>query len=170
MTVVFSIVVTYELLLTRLQLYPVTVLYSGGIAGAFLLLLHLSVELLLVNSEVILTTDEFSEVEGETIGIKQTESLDTIQLVLTLSLQFLHSFVKHRDTLIQCAQEAIFLFLDNFGNQLLLSLQFREGIAHLMNECWHELVEEAVLLTKEGISIAYGTAQDTTNNVASLSI
>ena len=156
--VVFGVVVAYELLFTSLQLRPVAVLDGSGITGTLLLLLHLDVELILIDGEAILATDEFREVEGETVGIEHTESLNTIQLVLALSLEICHSFIEQGDTFIECAQEAVFLLLDNLGNQLLLSLQFREGIAHLMNEGGDELIEEAILLSEEGISIAYGTA------------
>ena len=139
-TVVFGVVVAHELLFTSLKLRPVAVLNGSGIAGTLLLLLHLDVELFLVNGKAILTTDEFCEVEGETVGIEQAESLNTIQLVLALSLEICHSLVKQGNTLVECAQEAVFLFLDDLGNQLLLSFQFREGIAHLMNEGGNEFI------------------------------
>ena len=48
-TFVFCVVVAHELLLALSQLHPVAVLYGGGIACAFLLLLHLLIKLLLVN-------------------------------------------------------------------------------------------------------------------------
>ena len=59
---VFCIVVANKLLLTLGKLYPVAVLNSCSIAGALLLLLHLHVELLLVNGKTILTTDKLSKV------------------------------------------------------------------------------------------------------------
>ena len=132
--------------------------------------MHLNIELFLVNGEAILTTNQLGKVEGESVGVEQTESLDAIQLTLALSLQFLHSLVKQRDTLVEGAQEAVFLLLNHFGNQLLLSLQLREGVAHLMNEGWNELIEEAVLLSEEGVGITYGTTQNTTDDITSLSV
>ena len=52
----------------------------------------------------------------------------------------------------------------------MLSLQFREGVAHLLDEGRHELIEEALLLPQERIGIAHGTAQDATDDVTSLGI
>ena len=170
MTVVFGIVVAYKLLFTLCQFYPVAVLYSCGITGTILLFLHLNVELLLINGKTVLTTNQLCEVQGETIGVEQTEGLNAIQLVLALSLQFFHSFVKQGDSLVKCAEKRIFLFLDNLGNQLLLSLQFGEGIAHLVNEGGDEFIEETIFLAEESVSVANGTSQDTTNHIAGLCI
>ena len=170
MTVVFSIVVAHELLFTLSQLYPIAVLYSGSVASTLLLLLHLSIKGILINGETILTANQLGEVEREAIGVEQAESLYTIQFGLSLCLQFLHGLVQHRDTLVECTQEAVFLFLDNLGNQLLLSLQFGECIAHLVYQSRNELIKESVLLSEEGVCVAYGTTQDTTNHVTCLCI
>ena len=52
----------------------------------------------------------------------------------------------------------------------MLRLQFGEGVAHLMHERRHELIEERFLLTKERIGITHGATQDTTDHVTSLRI
>ena len=102
---IFSIVVAHELLLTLGKLYPVAVLNSSRVTGALLLLLHLYIELLLVNGEAVLTTDKLCKVERESVGVEQTECLNTIQLGLALSLQLTHSVVQHTDTLLKSTQE-----------------------------------------------------------------
>ncbi len=170
MTVVFGIVVAHELLFASLQLRPVAVLHSSGIAGALLLFLHLHVKLLLVNGEVVLTADQLSEVEGESVSVEQTESLYAIQLVLTFSLQLLHCIVQHGDTLVEGTQERLLLLFYDLGDQCLLCLQLWEGITHLMNEGGNELIDEPVLLTEEGIGIADGTAQDAADHITRLGI
>ena len=110
-TLIFGIVITYELLLTCGKFYPVAILDSSSIAGALLLLLHLYIKLRFINGKAVLATDQFCQVEWETIGVEQTEGLLTIELGLALSLQLLHGIVEHTDTLIQGAQERIFFFL-----------------------------------------------------------
>ena len=99
---IFSIIITYELLLALSQLYPVAVLYSSGVAGALLLLLHLYIELLLVNGKAVLSADKLSKVERESVSVEQTEGLNAIELGLALSLKLIHSLVKHADTLFEC--------------------------------------------------------------------
>ena len=170
MAVVFCIVVAHELLFASLQFYPVAVFNGSSVTGTLLLFLHLHVELLFIYREAVLATNQLCQVEGESVGVEQTESLYTIQLTLTLSLQFVHSIIQHRNTLVEGTQERIFLFLDHLGNQCLLRLQFGEGVAHLVNQCGNELIEETFLLSEECVGIAHCTAQNATNHVASLGI
>ena len=162
---VFCIVVTYKLLLTCSQLHPIRILYGCSITGTLFLFLHLNIKLLLIDSETVFTTNQFCQVKRETVSIEKAESLNTIKFGLTLCFQLLHGLVKQGDTLIQRTQEGIFLFLHHLRDQLLLSLQFRESIAHLMHKCRHELIEETFFLTKECISITHGTAKNTTNHI-----
>ena len=175
MTVVFSEVVAHELLHSRIariacDLYPVAVLHSGGIAGTVFLLLHLRLELLLVDGKTVLTTDEFREVERETVSVEQAEGLYTVELRLTCSLQLLHGIIQHTDTFIERAKERLFLLLDHLTDELLLCLQLREGVTHLVDEGGEQTIEEALLLSEEGVGIADGTAQDTTDDIACLRI
>ena len=102
---IFCIVVTNKLLLAFTQDFPVTILNSGSIAGTCLLLCHLLIELFLVNSIAVFCTDKFSEVEWETVGIEEAESLLTIKLCLTMCLQLVHCTIKEHDTLFQCTKE-----------------------------------------------------------------
>ena len=167
---VLGVVVAYELLLTLDKLHPVRILNGGGIAGTVLLLLHLHVELLFVDGETILTADKLCEVEREAIGVEETEGLDAIQLGLLLTAKLLHSLVEQRDALVEGAEEGVLLFLDDAADELLLSLQFGEGVAHLLDERRQELVEESLFLTEEGIGVAHGAAQDAADDIAGLGI
>ena len=182
--VVFGVVIAHELLLDRGRILgncgncdPVAVFHGGGIAGTLLLLLHLDVELLLINGKAVLTADELREVEGEAVGVEEAEGLDAVQdelgvgcWVLGVGLYFCHGFVEQGDTLVEGAQEAVFLFLDDLGDELLLGLQLGEGVAHLFHQGGHETVEESFFLSEEGVGIAHGTAQDAADDVACLCI
>ena len=171
MTVVFRIVVADELLFSSFQFCPVAILHSSSITGTLFLLLHLDIKLLLVNGEAVLTTNQLCEVEGEAIGVEQTESLNTIEYELLaigywlLAFYFCHRLIQQLDTLVKGTQEGIFLFFDNLRNQCLLSFQLWESIAHLMYEGRNEFIEETVFLSEESISIANGSSQDTTDDI-----
>ena len=170
MALIFGIVVAHELLFASGEFRPVAVFYGSGIAGTLLLLLHLHVKLLLIDGIAVLTTDQLREVERETVGIEEAECLYTVELGLALSLQLFHGLIQHGDTLIQRAQESLFLFLDHLHDQLLLGLQFRECITHLMDERRHQLMEERLLLPEERIGITHSTAQDSADHIARLRI
>ena len=170
MALVFGEVVANELLFAFAQDNPVGVLNSGSVACAFLLLLHLGVELVCSNGESVLAADELGEVEREAVCVEQTECLHAVELCLALLLQLVHSRVEHVDALLESAQERVFLLLDNVEDEVVLSLEFGERLAHLACQNGDELVEEAILLSEEGICVAHGTAQDAADYVASLSV
>ena len=132
MTFVLCIIVTNELLFAFTYNLPVTILNNSSIASTCFLLFHLFIELLLINGITILTTDKFGQVEWETICIKQAEGFLTIKFGLAMCLQFIHCTIEQCDTLIQCAQERIFLFLHHTTNQFTLCCKFRISNAHLM--------------------------------------
>ena len=170
MTFIFCIVVANKLLFTSYQIYPIRILNSSSIASTLFLFLHLNIKLLLIDGETILTTNEFRQIKRETISIKEAESLNTIKFGLALSFQLLHSFIKQGDTFIQRTQESIFFFLHHLRDELLLSFQFGESIAHLVNKCRNKFIKEVFLLAKERISITHSTTQNTTNHVTGLGI
>lgn len=157
-TLVFVIVVAHELLLTSLQFYPVAIFNGGCIAGAFFLLLHLYVEAVLINGEAIFAADEFRQVEGESVSVEELEGIGTGQFCLSLSLQGRHAVVEHADTAVEGAEERIFLFLDDAGDEFALCRQLGIGIAHLGNQRGHEFIDECFFLIEERVGIAYGTA------------
>ena len=163
-----------ELLLASGKLSPVAVLDGGGVAGALLLLLHLDVERSLVDGEAVLAADELCQVEGETVGVEQTESLLTTQLLPRSSFlgarDFSHSLVKQGDTLVEGTEERVLLLLDDAADERLLGLQLGEGVAHLLDERGQQLIQEGLLLSKERVGVAYGTAQDAADDVAGLGV
>ena len=169
-TFILGIVVTNELLFAFTQHFPVTILNDSSITGTRFLLCHFLIELLFINSIAILSTDKFCQIEWETIGVKQTESLFTIQLGLTVCLQFIHSTTQQANTLIQSTEERVFLFLHHTCNQLTLCSQFGVSNTHLMYQNIDQLVHKGFFLTEERISITHGTTKDTTDNITCFGI
>ena len=175
---VFGVVVTDELLFAGHQFRPVAIFDLCRIAGAVFLLLHLGVELGLIHRESVFAADELREVEGEAIGVEEAESHGSVEdfrrfvLAPTHLRTFAASnfFLQQLNTLVERAQEGIFLFFDDAGNELLLRFEFGEGIAHFIDEHGQEFIEKRIFLTQERVGIAHGTTQDATNHVACLGV
>ena len=166
MAVIFVIIVTDKHLFAVLYLYPVAVLYGGSISGARLLFLHFSIESLFINGKTVLSADKFGEVKREAVGIEKAESLGAIKLFDAGFFHCFHIVSKQIDTVLQCAEETVFLLFHYLGDEFLLGFQFRVCISHLMNKYGYELKHECSFLIKKGISIANGAAQDATDNVS----
>ena len=167
---VFAIVVAHELLFASLQFHPVAIFNGSSIAGAFFLLLHLYVEAVLIDGEAIFAADEFRQVEGESIGVEEFEGIGTSQFCLSLSLQGCHTVVEHADTAVEGAEEGIFLFLDDAGDELTLCWQFGIGFSHFSNQSRNEFVNEGFLLIQESIGKTNGTTEYTANDITCLGI
>ena len=105
MTLIFRIVISLELLFAFSQHLPVTVLNGSCIAGASLLLLHLHIKSVLVNGISVFAADKLSKVERESIGIKHTESLCSVEHGLSMCFQFVHGSIEQVDTLVEGAEE-----------------------------------------------------------------
>ena len=163
-------VVADELLFAHGQFHPVAVLHLSGIASAILLLLHLSLELIDVNREAIFAANQLSQVERETIGIEQAEGCNAIENGLLVGTKFVHGTIQQIDSALKCTQEGVFLLLHHTADELLLGLQFGEGVAHFVDEYGQELIEEGFALTEECVGIAHGTTQNATDHVAGLCI
>ena len=171
MAFVLGIVVAHELLLAvACHLNPVAILHGSGIAGTFFLLLHFHVESLFIDSVAVFATNEFGEVEGESVGVEEFEGIGTCQLGLSLSLQGGHAVVEHTDAAVEGAEERVFLFLDDAGDEFALGWKLGIGGAHLGHKRGHKLIDEGLFLVEEGVGKANGTAQNATDDVAGLGI
>ena len=149
---------------------PVARLYLCSSAGSVLLLLHLLVKALLVYLESVLRADELREVERESERVKERECLDAGDLLAAGFLGLGHDVVQHVDACGQGAQESVFLLLNDVDDELLLRLELRIGVAHLVDERRHELVHERFLLAEECIGVAHGAAQDAAYHIARLGV
>ena len=108
-----------------------------GASPHLFLVLQRTVVLLFVGGEAILAQDEFGQVERETVGVFQREDIRARNL---LAFGFLHQFVQQGDTLLQRAEECLFLALDDGDDLLLLRLEFGVGIAHVVYQLRHQLI------------------------------
>ena len=167
---IFGVVVSYKLLFALAQHHPVAILYSGGVAGALFLLLHLGVKLFLVDGVTVLAADKFGEVEGEAVGVEHAEGLCTIEHGLSVCFQLVHSAVEQVDAFLKGAQERVFLFFHYAANELLLCRQLGVGSAHFLYKDGQQLIQEGLFLAEEGVGVAHGTTQDATNDVSCLGV
>ena len=165
-----SIVISNECCLAFFQSYPVAGFHGSGVTGTFLLFLHLTVELFLVDGHVVFAKDQFCQVEWESEGIVEHECIDTADDLLAVCFGLAHGLVEHLDAIVECAEERIFFFLDHLFNQLFLCLQLRISLAHIGNQHWDEFIQERLFLSEEGICVTYGTAKDTSDDIACLCV
>ena len=152
------------------QHHPVACFGSGSVAGAFLLLLHFGIKSGFIDLQTGFTADEFCEVEGETIGVKEREGFFAVHHLFIGGFRGLDDTFETADTRGEGAEEGLFLFANDLGDELLLSGEFGIGTAHLLHERGDEFADESLALVEEGVSITHGTAQDAANDVAGLGV
>ena len=134
------------------------------------MLLHANVKALLIDGHTLLATNQLSEVERETECVEECECLFAGYLRLACGFCVVYHTLKQTDSVLQCAQERRLLFLYYLHDKLLLCWQLRESVAHLLYQYWYELIDERLLLVKEGIAVAHCTAQYATDNVSGLCV
>ena len=170
MASVFCIVVAGKFALAFAQDGPVAHLDLCSVTSTLFLLLHLDIEASLIDRHIVLTTNEFGKVEWEAEGVEQLECLLARNDGLASSLHLVHHVGQQFDTISQCTQESIFLFLHHLHDEFFLSSNLRECLAHLGNQRWHELIDERLFLVEERITITNSTTEDTTNDIAGLRV
>ena len=134
MALIFSIIISLEMLFAFLQHFPVTVLNCGSIAGTGFLLLHLHIESCLIYGVSVFAAYKLCEIEGESVGVEHSECLCTIEHCLTVCLQLIHCTVEKVDTLVESAEEGVFLFFHYPADKLALCNEFGIGAAHLADK------------------------------------
>ena len=97
---IFRIVVSYELAFSIVEDNPVASFHLSCVSCACLLLLHLHVEPLLVYRQSILAADQFSQVQRESEGVEERESLVASNLSLAGCTCLLHHSVEQFDTVL----------------------------------------------------------------------
>ena len=163
-------VIAHKLGHAILELHPVGSLDSSGIARTLFLLLHLDVELLLVDGHAVLAQDELGQVQRETKRVIEGESFLTVNHGLSGALGVGNHLLDEFHSRFQGAQEGIFLFLGDMLDQVGLGLDLGVSLAHALDEGVDEAVHEGLLETEEGVAIAHGTAQDATDHITGLGI
>ncbi len=153
-----------------MQLHPVGGFDGGSVARALLLLLHLGVELLLVDGHLVLAQDELGQVEREAIGVVEGECLATRNLCLASLAGVGNHLLDELHAGLERAQERVLLLLAHMLDQVGLCGQLGIGGAHTLDECVDQAVHERLAHAQERVAIAHGTAQDAADDVASLGI
>ena len=163
-------VVTHEGRLTLAQRHPVVSLDGGGIACAFLLLLHLGVEALEVSVHAVLAEDQLGEVEREAVRVVEGEGVRSGQRFAARGVQLFDLFFEQTDARFERAKEGLFLFLHHLFDQLLLGHKLRISRAHGGDERREEAIHEGLFAVEEGVSITHGAAQDAADHIACLGV
>ena len=158
-------VIADKLRLTFGQHGPVAKVLFIRLATHGFLVLKGFVVLLLVGGKAVLAEDEFRQVERKSVGIFEREHIHAADLFLTGLAHFVHQFVQQTYTFIERTQERLFFGLDDRRDLRLLGFQFRIGLAEVRDELRHELIEESRAHVEEGIAIAHGAAEDTTDDI-----
>ena len=143
---VLSIVPAFELGFSFFYYHPVARFHGRGVARAFFLFLHLRMERFFVHGHAVFTTDEFRQVERETIGVEQREGFHAVYDGLPGGTCLGHHAVEQADTGFQGAQEGVFFLFHHFGDEHLLGFQLRVGFSHFLYEHGQELVHESFFL------------------------
>ena len=170
MAVVLRLIPADELRFAFAEYHPVVGLHGGSVACTILLLLHLGVEGGLVNTQAVLGTDEFRQVEGEAVRIEEGEGFRAVHHGLASLLRLIHHAFQQVDTRGQGAQEGLFLLLHHTADELLLTRQLGISMSHLLNERGQEFVHKGFALAKEGVGVANSAAQDAADDVARLGV
>ena len=167
---VLCLVQVVSLRLTLSQHHPVGGIHLGSIAGAFLLLLHLAVKSLGVNTQPLLVANKLRQVEREAKRVKQRKGLHAVNNRLTLLLSLAYHAVKQVDARSQSAEESLFLLLHNLGDEHLLALQLGVGLTHLTDKRRQQLIHKSLLLAEERVAVPHGAPQDAPYHIAGLGI
>ena len=131
----------------------------------FLLVLKSFVILLFVGCKPIFAEDQFGKVKREAVSIFERKDIYAANLGLAGFAGFCHEFVQQCDTFVQGTQEGFFFGFDDRYDLCLLCHQFRISFAEVLDELRHQLEEESRTHIEESVTVAHGTAKDTTNDV-----
>ena len=138
--------------------------------GALFLLLHLGVESGLVESHAILFENQLGKVEGESVGVIQDESLLAGDFGLAILTGCGDCLLKHRDAVVEGAEERILLLLGHLYYEVALLGDFRIGPAHQLDEGVDQAIQECLLLVEERVGVTDGPAQDAPDDISGLGV
>ena len=125
----------------------------------------------IVNIEPSLIRHQPRQIDGEAVRVVQPPYILASQFLRTICLALLCEFLEHVLTAIKRLGEAQFLLVQNFLHVDFLVLDLWEHVAHLIDECGHNLGEEVANLSVEVLaSIARTAPEYATHNVASADV
>ncbi len=135
------------------------------VARPLLLNLKLGLETLDVNLYTRLLGDKFREVDGKPVGVVQHKG---ILARYNAPLATLYHTIQEVYSCRQGSKERCLLLLDNSLYEVLLSTKFGELSPHLRHKTLDKTTYKWLRETEVGVSIAYRTTQDTTDNIPRL--
>ena len=142
--------------IVRAELSSCTAARLGGFHGCF--------ESGLVNFDALLTGHQGRQIHREPKGVVQFKHHVAGQFARRFV--FLQTSLESFNAFGQGAQEGFLFFEDDAFDELLLSAQFRECLAHLIGEGRDEGVHERFIEIQEGITVPDGAAKDAADDVA----
>ena len=169
--VAFEHIVTDEATLgDRKQFDPIVGIDRRRVARTLFLFLQFGREFLAVYRHAVFLSDQFGQVDRESVSIVQQERFAAADHPAAGGLFLFDHIVEQIDPGSQCPQECGFLLGDHFGNQILLRRQFGELFAHLPDESVDQLADKRLVETEVSISVPHGAAQDTPDHVPGLHV
>ncbi len=148
----------------RLHHLPVVGGDLTSFAGTCLLGFQKGAEPCFVDSELVFAGDECGQIHGEPEGVVELKDQVACQLVSSLHLFRGQGEPLHAGR--QCAQEGLFLLLNDLLDESFLCLELREGGGHLIVQHVHECVDERFVHAQERGAVSDGAAQNPSDDVA----
>ena len=136
-----------------------------GLAGPLALLLHLLVELLLVQGHALLLHHLQGQVDGEAIGVVQLEGVAAGEGLLPLGLVAGEHLVEDLQAAVDGLGEVLLLHPDDLGDIGLTLPQLGIVALVFVNNGVHYLIQEGTVHTQQ-LSVAGGPAQQAAQHIA----
>jgi hypothetical protein len=128
-------------------------------------------DLLVVDVQPTLFSHEFCEIDGETVGVVQAPDVVSRQVVGALGLGLLCVLLEDDLTTIQRLGECLLFLVQNLHDVVLLLLDLREHVAHLLDQCGDDLGEEVANLRLEVLAgIAGASSQDSSHDISAANV
>ena len=119
----------------------------------------------MVEAQRFAAQDVFGQIDGEPVGVVETEHDVPRQGVATLSAQGRHLVLEQREPLGQRFEKALFFALHALGDVVAARHQFGVGLAHLFDDRTRHAVQEGFFHAEQH-AVARGAAQNAAQHVA----
>ena len=137
----------------------------AGLSGSLTLLFHQGLEAFLVHSHPLLFHHFNGQIDGETVGVVQFESVGTGENFFTLFLMAPQHFIEDVHAAVNGFGEVLFLRADDFGDITLTLPQFGVVALVLMDNRITDRVQER-LVDAQQLAMAGSAAQQTAQHIA----
>ncbi len=136
-----------------------------GLPGPLALLLHLLVELILVQGHALLLHHLQGQVDGEAVGVIELEGVGAGEGLLPLGLVALQHLIEDAQAAVDGLGEVLLLHPDDLGDIVLTLPQLGVVALVLVDDGVAHLIEEGLVHTQE-LAVAGGPAQQAAQHVA----